>query len=285
MTCEQAHEKRLLIATFTLSAPFEEMDKLVDIREEYDEALHDRSDSKPGATMWHATGTHSLVTSSINSCHIYFRRAILLGKDTGNMDVMGMFAATESGQHVGHTDAMASAKDSAQSSQHRTDTTEEESSGGAVPSLRRKSVKFADAPLTQPPADPSAQKEARKAGQQGLKKGFLVQPKPALKKTSSLSEQAATPARGHLAAKDQWEFREGGTDGRDAAFSGRVLERDPLAVSGVQHGMVGQGAAFSMANEQQGGAGRCDTSSGDAAQQGQPPGKKVSRFKQQRSGL
>ena len=107
---------------------------------------------------------------------------------------------------------------------------------------------------------------AGKAGhrQSGLKKGFLDTPKPVLKKASSIREpmlpSQASPAV--LASEQQgWE------EGREAAFSGRVVERDA-------------GATMQPVMEEE----RMPTPANGHAQAALPV-KRVSRFKQQRGGM
>ena len=136
--------------------------------------------------------------------------------------------------------------------------------------LRRKSVSFADEPVLAAPLP-----EAQLPQQRGMKKGFLDRPKPALKK-SSMPARALRDATGSLdqVGRSDAASQRHADEGRDAAFSGKVVERAPEA---VQQGFgVGPGNTASPAG----------AATEQVVHQGaaQTPVKKLSRFKQQRAG-
>lgn len=167
-------------------------------------------------------------------------------------------------------------EDSAAGSASAQSPPEQHSASGQ--SLRRKSVSFADEPnLTVPPP------EAQLPQQRGMKKGFLDRPKPALKK-SPKPAQASGEATVSLEEVDRSDpaSRRHIDEGRDAAFSGKVVERVPEA---EQQG-------FRVDTGESGSHARCMPHAGAAeehqgAHQGvaQTPVKKLSRFKQQRAGI
>ena len=140
---------------------------------------------------------------------------------------------------------------------------------------------FADAP-----GGPSSTKG-------GLRKGFLdaPKPKPVLKKTSSFDEpalpQAAEPARRRReeeALRQQEELARL-AEGRQAAFSGNIIEHEVAAAPATGHGRAQNGVAAGGMPGRAGPGGQA----GGRMQEGQAgqsaPAKRVSRFKQQRAGL
>ena len=138
--------------------------------------------------------------------------------------------------------------------------------------LRRKSVTFADEPMPRAPAPAEAPQ------QRGIRKGFLDRPKPVLKKTSQPA-RASEEAPAREAAVDAAEQRRI-AEGRDAAFSGTVVERVPEE---KQEGLgVSSSAGGQDALGMQIGAGLLQPDAEPAA--AQAPVKKVSRFRQQRAG-
>ncbi len=146
-------------------------------------------------------------------------------------------------------------------------------------SLRRKSVSFADEPnLAVPPP------EAQLPQQRGIRKGFLDQPKPkpALKR-SSKPAQAPGEATKFLERVEQSNAasQRHVDEGRDAAFSGKVVERVPEA---EQQG-------FRVDTRESGSHANCMPHAGSAEDEevayqsaAQTPVRKLSRFKQQRAG-
>lgn len=144
-------------------------------------------------------------------------------------------------------------------------------------SLRRKSVSFADEPsLAAPPPD------AQVPQQQGMKKGFLDRPKPALKRSSKLAQSVgqATLSKEEVEHSDAVSQRLADED-RDTAFSGKVVERVPDAVQQGSRAATGKGGSDARCMPHKGAA-KEQVVHQDAAQ---TPVKKLSRFKQQRAGI
>lgn len=132
------------------------------------------------------------------------------------------------------------------------------------------------------PGEPS---KARQQG--GLRKGFLdaakAAPKPALKKVSSFDEPEARAgaSRQEAAAAQRDEQLARVEEGRQAAFSGNVVERDVGEPAlGTRNGTRGVGSPGMQPHA----TSRVPTLPEGQAQEGVPT-KRVSRFKQQRAGL
>jgi hypothetical protein len=127
--------------------------------------------------------------------------------------------------------------------------------------------------------------------QGGLRKGFLdaakPAPKPVLKKVSSFdgSEARAQASRQEEEAAQREQELARAEEGRQAAFSGSVVEREVLEpVAGTHDGINGSGSP-SMQPFATGATGHMPTlPEGQQAQAGATT-KRVSRFKQQRAGL
>ncbi len=172
---------------------------------------------------------------------------------------------------------------------------------------------FADAPAAEAPdvcrvvqQEPAARSSSNKPNQAGLKKGFLDRPRPVLKKTSSITEReealkaaaaGTAAAAAERAAQEQQEDpleRRQVDEGRDAAFSGRVMERVPGARaeaaasaaassgSGSSIGHAAGAAAAAVPERPEAGMEKAAMAE-PAASAGEPAVKKVSRFKQQRA--
>ena len=124
--------------------------------------------------------------------------------------------------------------------------------------MPKKSVTFG-------PAEAAARAGSR---QSGLKKGFLDAPKPVLKKVSSVHDpEKPSHTGGPLVPASE---QEGWDEGREAAFSGRVVERNAsTAATAMQPAMEEKGLS------------RPANGHGQAS----PAVKRVSRFKQQRAGM
>lgn len=152
--------------------------------------------------------------------------------------------------------------------------------------LRRRSVTFADEQpaSTAAPLEDQNQKKF-KAQQPGMKKGFLDRPKPALKKSSVRAWPAAQAASGPVKQSDT-EDRKESEAGRDAAFSGTVVEREPTRPYKASGGLYGASQADSTQRDSV----SLPMLPRETEQQQPIPGnvvppvaKKVSRFKQQRA--
>ena len=147
--------------------------------------------------------------------------------------------------------------------------------------LRKKSVSFADEPAL------SAAQPAEAPQGRGMKKGFLDRPRPALKKTSSTESEEVSSSQQEVPpdAASQRLIDEG----RDAAFSGSVVEREPEALQqssgGHHHGgdvPANRGTVDALLRE---GAKQLRPTHEEVAPQAPAGAKKVSRFRQQRAGL
>ena len=98
---------------------------------------------------------------------------------------------------------------------------------------RRRSVTFAEAPAAR------AFEDAAQPKSPGLRKGFLGKPKPALRKTSSITDDSSSVSTTQKAPKHveasgstsryREQLQSDVDEGRDAAFSGQVVER-PISI-------------------------------------------------------
>ena len=145
---------------------------------------------------------------------------------------------------------------------------------------RRKSVTFSDVP-----GEPSKPRQ-----QSGLRKGFLDAPKPVLKKVSSFDEPEtrAEARRQEEDAAQREEQLARVEDGRQAAFSGNVVERTVGPAHKTPNGVNGGSSDGMQPSAEAGsavaGVGRMPAMPERQTQESTPT-KKVSRFKQQRAGL
>ena len=139
---------------------------------------------------------------------------------------------------------------------------------------RRRSVTFAEAPAVR------AFEDAVQLKSPGLRKGFLGKPKPALRKTSSITDDSSSvstlqKAPEHLNASGRTsryreQLQSELDEDRKAAFSGKVVERPISSQTGAAAGHVVDTAPVRHAVSER------------HAEGSEQSARKVSRFKQQK---
>ena len=250
----QALERRLLIAESTLEVSPEEDVQMADIREEDDAAVLSQGGSGTGAAQMpdsNAAQMGARRSAAVQPEDVSSAAAAAAAAAAGRMP-NGKAAPTRAGGLAADPEDQALASGQAE---------------GGIKECKR-SVSFAEAPLRQG-SEATAQPKA-----QGLKKGFLGRsPKSVLKKTSSqLDDSSPSHERfentGHTAPAvgSRGQAQAEIDQGRDTAFSGKVVERS------------GSSAALHYPP--------CASAAGQGSNQRHPVDsiKKVSKFKQERQG-
>ena len=247
----QALERRLLIAESTLEVSPEEDAQMADIREEDDTAV--LSQGGPGMGAAQVTDSSAAQMGARGSAAMQ------------SQDVSSAAAAAAAGRMPDGKAAPPSAGVLAADPEDQALASEQ--AEGGIRECKR-SVSFAEAPLTQ-----GSETTAQPKGQ-GLRKGFLgSSPKSVLKKTSpqpddsSLShERFKNTGNTAPAVSSRGQAQAEADQGRDTAFSGKVVERS------------GSSAALHYPP--------CASAADQGSGQRYPLDgiKKVSKFKQQRQG-
>ena len=245
----QALERRLLIAESTLEVSPEEDAQMADIREEHDAALLSQGGSDVGAAQMPDSSAAQMGARG---------SAAVQSQDVSS-------AAAPAGRMPAGSTAPTSARVLAADPENQG-----LASGQAEGGIRecKRSVSFAQAPLTQ-----GSEAAAQPKGQ-GLRKGFLGRSLKSVLKKASPQPADSSPSHEHLrstgntapAVGSRGQARAEVDQGRDTAFSGKIIERS------------GSNPALHYP--------LCASAAGQGSDRRYPvdSSKKVSKFKQQRQG-